>query len=83
MSAAENLKKLSPEDLHELASHIEGFLHKRKEDLKKDIAGSVHTVERDVEEHDRAIPTSCKIYGLLILLAASVGSYIFGRKSAE
>ncbi|NHN85709.1 hypothetical protein GOB93_13805 [Acetobacter musti] len=83
MNAAETLKKLSPEDLQEITKHLEKSLHQHKEELHRQIAGHLSTLKSDVREHENKIPTSCKVYGLLILTAASLLSYVFGRKSAD
>ncbi|NHO31837.1 hypothetical protein [Acetobacter fallax] len=83
MSAAETLKKLSPEDLHDIAKHLEKSLHEHKEELQKQVAGHLETIKGDVQDHENKIPTSCKVYGLLILTAVSLLSYVFGRKSAD
>ncbi|GBR06410.1 hypothetical protein [Acetobacter oeni] len=83
MSTPEAVKKLSPEDIHDLAKHLEKSLHKHKEELHEQISGHLKTLKGDVQDHENKIPTSCKFYGFLILTAFSVASYFFGRKSAE
>ncbi|MBV1833617.1 hypothetical protein [Novacetimonas pomaceti] len=83
MNAAENLRKLSPEDLQDITKHLEKSLHQHKADLHKQISEHLAGLKGEVTLHENKIPTSCKVYGLLILAAASVASYIFGRKSAD
>ncbi|MGY6769097.1 hypothetical protein [Komagataeibacter xylinus] len=83
MSAAETLRKLSPEDVQEIAKHLEGTLHQHKADLHKQIAEHLASLKGEVTLHENKIPTSCKVYGMMFLLAASLASFIFGRKSAE
>lgn len=82
MSASEKLRNLSQEDLHELAKHVETFLNKNREELHKDVSEHLATLKGDVRIHEKKIPTYCKVFGLLILGAASALSYVLGRKSA-
>ncbi|GBQ47757.1 hypothetical protein ACM0P6_01245 [Komagataeibacter sucrofermentans] len=83
MSAAETLRKLSPEDVQEIAKQLEGTLHQHKTDLHKQIAEHLASLKGEVTLHENKIPTSCKVYGMMFLLAAALASFIFGRKSAE
>ena len=83
MSVAENLRKLSPEDLQDITKHVEQSLHQHKAELHKQIAEHLGALKGEVQVHENKIPTSCKVYGVLILAAASLASYIFGRKSAD
>lgn len=83
MSAAENLRKLSPEDIQDIAKSVEKSLHTHKADLHKQIAEHLAGLKGEVRLHENRIPTYCKVFGFLILAAFSVGSYMFGRKSAE
>ncbi|KAB8123761.1 hypothetical protein D3W54_05560 [Komagataeibacter medellinensis] len=83
MSTAENLSKLSPEDIQEIAKSVEKSLHTHKADLHKQIAEHLAGLKGEVRLHEKKIPTYCKVFGLLILAAFSVGSFVFGRKSAE
>ncbi|NVN37695.1 hypothetical protein [Komagataeibacter swingsii] len=83
MSAAENLRKLSPEDIQDITKHFEKSLHQHKSELHKQITDHLAGLKGEVRLHEKTIPTYCKVFGFLILAAASVVSYAFGRKSAE
>ena len=83
MSATDVLRKLSPEDIEDLAKHIDKSLHKHKSELQKHISEYFSDAKGEVKLHEKKIPTGCKILGLFILVAASALSYFAGRKLAD
>ncbi|NHN87721.1 hypothetical protein [Acetobacter conturbans] len=83
MSATDILRKLAPEDLEEIAKHLDKSLHKHKNELHKQITEHLAEMKGEVKVHEKTIPTGCKVFGFLILVAASAISYVLGRKAAE
>ncbi|AOX18861.1 hypothetical protein [Kozakia baliensis] len=83
MSVTDKVKKLSEEDLHDLTAHVEKLLHKHGEDLHDRVSKEISKIKFDTELHENIIPTSCKVYGVVILAVVAAISYFVGRKTAE
>ncbi|NHO53046.1 hypothetical protein GOB87_03595 [Acetobacter estunensis] len=82
MSAKETLRKLTPEDVQELAAHIEKSVRKHGEELHEKLREHLAEAKGEVTVHEKVVPTKCKVVGFLILAAASAVSYFLGRKAA-
>ncbi|BCI65991.1 MAG: hypothetical protein ABF968_14930 [Acetobacter sp.] len=83
MSATDVLRKLAPEDLEEIVKGLDKSLHKHKDELHKQISEHLADIKSETKLHEKTIPTGCKVFGFLILVAASAISYVLGRKAAE
>lgn len=83
MSVTDKVKKLSEDELHDLTDHVEKLLHKHGEDLHDRVSKEISKIKFDTKLHENIIPTSCKVYGVIILAAVAAISYFVGRKTAE